>query len=234
MTAEKRMSYRKKTELERELLHKTVVQNLIYKNKKFIQEHKSSTDEELLEYIRRFSEELKRTPHQDEIVGGNYIASRFGTWEHALGEATLSLPEGKCPPLRKQWIYRKEVKVLEKEQKKLRDEKKKQRREELEQTKKEKAEENLNKIQKDREWGKLHEKDTDEELITYVKCIAERLGYTPVSKEVPGAAYIIERFGSWALVLTVAGLPLPKGMKEVNPKTLKEHRERIRIKENNL
>lgn len=234
MTAKKRVSYNEKIQMEAELFHKTIIQSLIHKNKRFTVEHKTFEDQELLDYVKNFSGKLGRTPNQDEIIGGYYIASRFGSWEHVLAEAKLPYPEEKSPPMRKRLIYREEAKLLQKEQKKLRDEKKKQRREKLEQTKKEKTEENLNKIQKDREWGKLHEKDTDEELITYVKCIAERLGYTPVSKEVPGAAYIIERIGSWALVLTVAGLPLPKGMKEVNPKTLKEYRKRIQIKENNL
>lgn len=226
MTAERRMSYREKTELERELFHKTVVQNLVYKNKKFAAEHKASTDEELLEYVKTFSGKLGRIPNQDEIIGGPYIASRFGSWEHVLAKAKLPCPEEKSLPLRKRLIYREEAKALEKEQKKIRAEKKKQMREELEQTKKEKAEANLKKIQEDLEWGKLHEGDTNQELIAYVQNVAEHLGHSPVSKEVPGAAYIIERIGSWPLVLTVAKLPLPKGMKEVNSKTLKAYRER--------
>lgn len=226
MTAEKRVSYNEKIQMEAELFHKTVIQSLIHKNKRFAVEHKTLEDQELLDYVKNFSGKLGRTPNQDEIIGGYYIASRFGSWEHVLAEAKLPYPEEKSPPMRKRLIYREEAKFLQKEQKKLRNEMKDQRRENLERTKKEKAEANLKKIQEDLEWGKLHEGDTNQELIAYVQNVAEHLGHSPVSKEVPGAAYIVERIGSWPLVLTVAKLPLPKGMKEVNPKTLKAYRER--------
>ena len=78
------------------------------------------------------------------------------------------------------------------------------------------------------EWGRHHEKDSDEQLLLYVRTLAEELGHSPVAQEVPGAAYIAQRFGSWSVVLTVSGLPLPKGVKAPNPKTLKSYLERIK------
>ena len=67
--------------------------------------------------------------------------------------------------------------------------------------------------ERDREWAAEHETDTDEELLDYLRSCAEELGYTPVRREVLGSTYISERFGNWAVALTIAELPLPRGMK---------------------
>ena len=64
--------------------------------------------------------------------------------------------------------------------------------------------------ERDREWAAEHETDTDEELLDYLRQCAAELGHTPVRREVLGSTYITERFGSWSVALTVAGLYLPK------------------------
>ena len=78
---------------------------------------------------------------------------------------------------------------------------------------------------RDQEWGTLHEQDTEQQLLDYVRRCAEELGHTPVSREVEGATWISRRIGSWSLVLTLARLPLPKGMEPPKPKTWKAYRE---------
>ena len=64
--------------------------------------------------------------------------------------------------------------------------------------------------ERDREWTAEHEADTDEELLDYLRRCAAELGHTPMRHEVLGSTYIGERFGNWAVALTMAGLPVPK------------------------
>ncbi len=64
--------------------------------------------------------------------------------------------------------------------------------------------------ERDREWAAEHEADTDDELLDYLRQCAAELGHTPARREVLGSTYIGERFGNWAVALTVAGLRLPR------------------------
>ena len=59
-------------------------------------------------------------------------------------------------------------------------------------------------------WGAEHENDTDEQLIDYLKQCAKELGYTPHKRDVVGSEYICKRIGRWALVCTLAKLPVPQ------------------------
>lgn len=63
--------------------------------------------------------------------------------------------------------------------------------------------------EQEQEFQKLHEKDTDQQLLDYIKLNARRLRHTPWPGEVIGGHYIEERFGSWRRVLALAQLPPP-------------------------
>ena len=76
---------------------------------------------------------------------------------------------------------------------------------------------------RDMAWGDAHWYDTDEQLLDYVRECAAQLGQTPREKEVVGGIYIREHFGSWALVLYLAELPLRYGMKPPKPATLNRY-----------
>lgn len=100
---------------------KRVRQSLEKQEVEFACEHEHDTNDQLLEYVREFAEELGRTPHADEIIGqllaylrrcaeelgrspvkaevegGSYIAKRFVTWPLALQLAWLPLPQGMRP-----------------------------------------------------------------------------------------------------------------------------------------
>jgi predicted metal-dependent hydrolase len=56
------------------------------------------------------------------------------------------------------------------------------------------------------EFAKKHKRDTDEELIRYIKDTAEKLGHIPNKREVRGYALIKSRLGPWPRVLEMAGL----------------------------
>ena len=72
-------------------------------------------------------------------------------------------------------------------------------------------------------WMEEHQTDTDAQLLQHVKQCAAEIGRTPLEKEVLGGMCIRERFGSWALVLHLAELPLRHGMKSLSPATLKQY-----------
>ena len=182
----------------------------------FAREHKTDTEEQLLQYVCAFAKELGRSPNAGEIIGGPYIAARFGGWEKVLLAAGMPTP-GKMPELENRLIFKKELKrqtkLVKQEQQQQKEIKKEERRQkdargraavEAQQT-------------RDSIWGQAHAGDTDEQLISYVKSCARELGHSPMSKEVLGATYIAKRFGSWALVLMLADLPLPCGGKPPYP-----------------
>lgn len=74
--------------------------------------------------------------------------------------------------------------------------------------------ENAALIERDKAWAAEHERDSDEQLLDYLCRCAAELGHSPLRREVLGSTYIAERFGNWAVALTMASLPLPKGLKK--------------------
>lgn len=67
--------------------------------------------------------------------------------------------------------------------------------------------------ERDEQWAAEHKNDDDEQLLEYLLRCAAELGHTPMRREVIGSTYIAERFGNWAVALTIAGLPLPKNIR---------------------
>ena len=63
--------------------------------------------------------------------------------------------------------------------------------------------------QKNAGFAEAHWKDTNEQLIKYVRQCTQELGHTPYPREIFGGAMISERFGTWSKVLNAAGLPYP-------------------------
>ncbi len=64
-------------------------------------EHEADTDEALLAYVRSCAESLGHTPYAKEVLGGEYIRSRFVSWSIALQAADLLLPGDMKPPTKK-------------------------------------------------------------------------------------------------------------------------------------
>ena len=83
--------------------------------------------------------------------------------------------------------------------------------------------ESLSEFQKrESEFHRQHKHDSDEELLGYVRRVAEQLGKVPSKKDVPGFTYIKSRFGPWPRVLEKAGLKKPK---QDRPQRVKKHDE---------
>ena len=65
--------------------------------------------------------------------------------------------------------------------------------------------------ERDKLWAAEHEGVSDDMLLDYIRQCAAELGHTPMHRrEVVGSTYISERFGNWAVALSMAGLPMPK------------------------
>ena len=58
-------------------------------------------------------------------------------------------------------------------------------------------------------FGLDHDADSDEQLLTYLRECALRLGHTPWPREIAGGSMIEQRFGTWKTALLQAKLPQP-------------------------
>ena len=58
---------------------------IAYKNVQFIIDHQHDTPEQLSAYLKACMDELGHVPAKVEVIGGDYLEYRFGTWRKALG-----------------------------------------------------------------------------------------------------------------------------------------------------
>ena len=83
--------------LRKVLTHRTLV-SLSKQNVAFVLEHQNDTSQELSQYLARCQAALGRAPARTEVIGGDFIELRFGSWEKALasigirGGGRLSTP----------------------------------------------------------------------------------------------------------------------------------------------
>ena len=82
---------------DRHIIYQTAIQRMVNEaleeqETAFSQEHAADTDAQLLDYLRTCAVTLGHTPYPKEIVGGNLLLMRFGTWENALRLAKLPQP----------------------------------------------------------------------------------------------------------------------------------------------
>ena len=193
------------------------------RNKQFAEEHAKDSKEQLIAYVLQCKDELGHTPHMAEVIGGAFIGYRFCGWAKVLEAAGLPA-QVKTPAPTGRKIYRDELKnqtrlwKQEKEAAKAENAVVRELREEQAQ------EEQAIRRERDKSWGTEHSEDTDEELLDYVKVCAKELGQTPRKKEVAGGEYICKRIGSWALVCTLAELPLPAELKPPKKMELLQYR----------
>lgn len=73
-----------------------------------------SRDEELLDYVRGEAARLGMTPNAGEIIGGHFIAVRFGCWKNVVTAAGL-VPPKKQKPLPKRQIFKEELRCQARE-----------------------------------------------------------------------------------------------------------------------
>lgn len=183
-------------------------------NKEFELEHSGDSDEELLSYVRQCEEKLKHTPQQTELIGGRYIAGRFGGWGKVIAAAKLPPAFTTPPALEHCEIYKNEFRRQARIFKRKREEERARRAEEQRMNAAAQQEELRMRTLRDMTWGLEHETDTDEQLLEYVRARAAEMGRSPRVKDVYGALYIVQRIGNWGVVLTLAGIKLPREVKK--------------------
>lgn len=85
------------------------IQALNWQQAEFRRAHQNDTDAQLLAYVRQAAEAFGVTPCAAEIIGGPYIAGRFGGWENVVAALGLDPPHA-LPPLTRRRIYKREFK----------------------------------------------------------------------------------------------------------------------------
>ena len=93
-------------QLSRKLIGRTK-EALRQRNVQFAQAHGDASDEELLDYVRGEAARLGMTPNAGEIIGGHFIAVRFGCWKNVVTAAGL-VPPKKQKPTSKRQIFKEE------------------------------------------------------------------------------------------------------------------------------
>ena len=200
--------------------------SLVLLEKQFPVKHHSDMDTQLLEYLRECACELGHTPNSREVIGGTYIAARFGDWLIAVRKAGLPMPK-KAPSLTQCMIYKQEFqrqgKLFQAQQQTKRENRTNAKAARtLEQT-----QEKEKRAVSEAAWKAGHHSKTDQQLLDYIRQCAIDLGHVPVKKEVLGSELIRERFGSWAAALVLADLQLPQGMKPPSNKDVAQARQRL-------
>lgn len=96
------------------------------KNIEFILAHQHDSREELARYLRQCKKELGHVPAQSEVIGGDLLALRFGSWATALnysGYVDYKGPALSALPLERTALFQAEYKrqsALHVQQKKAR------------------------------------------------------------------------------------------------------------------
>ena len=96
------------------------------KNIEFILAHQHDSREELARYLRQCKKELGHIPAQSEVIGGDLLALRFGSWATALnysGYVDYKGPALSALPLERTALFQAEYKrqsALHVQQKKAR------------------------------------------------------------------------------------------------------------------
>ena len=99
------------------------------KNIEFILAHQHDSREELARYLRQCKKELGHVPAQSEVIGGDLLALRFGSWATALNYSGYKNCKGTAVsalPLERTAIYQEEYERLSEQHIKDKEARKKQ------------------------------------------------------------------------------------------------------------
>ena len=86
------MAYPGRQNIYEATIRRMVQEALEQQEQDFRGQHGSDTDGQLLAYLRSWAIRKRHTPWPGEIVGGQYILERFGSWNRALALAKLPEP----------------------------------------------------------------------------------------------------------------------------------------------
>ena len=66
------------------IIYSRIERVIAYKNVQFILEHQNDTLEQLSAYLQSCMEDIGHPPAMVEVIGGEYIQYRFGSWQKAI------------------------------------------------------------------------------------------------------------------------------------------------------
>lgn len=90
-----------------ELMSRRAMAVLEQENLRFPVEHAGDSNRQLITYLQRCAREIGHSPNSCEVIGGLYIAARFGGWSKALIRAGLPQPQP-APRWERRFIVRRE------------------------------------------------------------------------------------------------------------------------------
>lgn len=67
-----------------QIIYSRIERVIAYKNVQFIIKHQSDTLEQLSAYLQSCMEDIGHPPAMVEVIGGEYIQYRFGSWQKAI------------------------------------------------------------------------------------------------------------------------------------------------------
>ena len=77
-------NYAEQQSRQDQIIYSRIERVIAYKNVQFILEHQNDTLEQLSAYLQSCMEDIGHPPALVEVIGGEYIQYRFGTWTKAL------------------------------------------------------------------------------------------------------------------------------------------------------
>lgn len=67
-----------------QIIYSRIERVIAYKNVQFILDHQNDTLEQLSAYLQSCMEDIGHPPAMVEVIGGEYIQYRFGSWQKAI------------------------------------------------------------------------------------------------------------------------------------------------------
>ena len=86
------MGYAGRNNIYEATIRRMVTQALDLQEQQFRDTHREDTDEQLLAYVCQWAALLGHTPWPREIVGGEFVEQRFGSWKAVVSKAKLPCP----------------------------------------------------------------------------------------------------------------------------------------------
>ena len=112
-----------RNEIYESVIRKMVMQALEEQELQFTRDHAFDTDEQLLNYIRKYAAVFHYAPRYREIIGWKLITERFGSWGAAIEKAGLhissSCPVERLPRIQEEVRKQKELYRQKKAEKKI-------------------------------------------------------------------------------------------------------------------
>jgi len=177
------------------------LQTLQKQETEFARTHKSDTEEELIAYLVKCSEELGRCPKKEEIIGHTYLKQRLGPWPRILERAGLKEKSQKRTQKEQKMNWTENSKSVINHGS-INHHKKQAEKKFLKELKK------PERVMLENEFSEQHKNDTDAELYEYLKQLKAKCGKRLNPTNTIGYTYLVKRLGAWNEVMRKISMDL--------------------------